>query len=113
MRKVFSLAAACLSLAACSTYYNPTPEQRIHIVDSPADVRACRRLGEVSGGVLPTSPGFVHHIDAMLTATVALGGTDLLLDRRTPDWLVTGGIAYDCNRVRGPARERVVVRAAG
>ena len=49
----------------------------------------------------------------MLSATVGLGGTDLLLDRRSPDWLVVRGVAYDCNRVRVPVRERVVVRASG
>jgi hypothetical protein len=47
----------------------------------------------------------------MLQSTVALGGTDLLIDRRGHDWLVVRGIAYDCNPV--PGRERVVVRAAG
>jgi len=96
MRKALLTAAATLSLAACSTYHNPSPEQRIHIVDSPADVNACRRLGEVSAGVLPTSPGFVHHIDSMLTATVALGGTDLFLQRVSGDWAYVRGIAYRC-----------------
>src|SRR5215211_7468222 len=85
MRKLLLIAAAATSLTAC-TYYRPSLEDRIQIVDSPADIRACRRLGEVSGGVLPSSPGFVHHIDAMLTATVALGGTDLFLQRVASDW---------------------------
>ena len=112
MRKFF-LIAAVASLSACSTYHNPSPEERIHIVDSPADIRACRRLGEVSGGVLPTVPGFVHHINAMLTATVALGGTDLFLRRVSDDWAYVQGIAYLCPFER---RERLVspiVRAAG
>ena len=113
MRKVFLIAAVATSLTGC-TYYRPSLEERIHIVDSPADIRACRRLGEVSGGVLPTSPGFVHHINAMLTATVALGGTDLFLRRvSSDDWSYVQGIAYLCPFER---RERVIsnlVRAAG
>jgi hypothetical protein len=112
MRMVFLIAAVATSLTGC-TYYRPSLEERIHIVDSPADVRACRRLGEVSGGVLPTSPGFVHHINAMLTATVALGGTDLFLQRVSDDWSYVRGIAYLCPFER---RERIisnVVRAAG
>jgi len=114
MRKVLLIGATALSLAACSTYYRPTPEERIHIVDSPADIRACRRLGEVSGGVLPTSPGFVHSIDSMLAATVALGGTDLFLQRvSSTDWSYVRGVAYLCPFER---RERIIsnlVRAAG
>ena len=113
MRRVLLIAAAAVGLSACGTYYNPSPEERIHIVDSPADIRACRRLGEVSGGVVPTSPGFVHSIDAMLTATVALGGTDLFLQRVSSDWAYVRGIAYHCPFGR---RERVIspiVRAAG
>ncbi len=113
MRKLLLIAAAATSLTAC-TYYRPTLEDQIHIVDSPADIRACRRLGEVSGGVLPTSPGFVHSINAMLTATVALGGTDLFLRRvSSRDWAYVQGIAYACPFQR---RERIVselVRAKG
>ena len=113
MRKVFVTAAACLSLSACAGYYRPTPEERIHIVDSPADIRACRRLGEVSGGVLPTSPGFVHHVDAMLTATVALGGTDLFLQRASSDWAYVRGIAYRCPFERPTRIISTIVRAKG
>jgi hypothetical protein len=47
----------------------------------------------------------------MLQYTVAMGGTDLLLNKRSHDWLVVSGVAYDCNPVR--TRERAVVRAAG
>ena len=112
MRKFF-LIATVASLPACSTYYNPSPEERIHIVDSPADIRACRRLGEVSGGVLPTSPGFVHHIDSMLTATVALGGTDLFLQRVSGDWAYVRGIAYRCPFERPSRIISSLVRAKG
>ena len=95
MRKVLLIAAAATSLTAC-TYYRPSLEDQIHIVDSPADIRACQRLGNVTGGVVPTSPGFAASIDAMLTATVRLGGTDLFLQRVSPDWAVVRGIAYYC-----------------
>jgi hypothetical protein len=112
MRKAWLMTAA-LGLSACS-YYNPTPEQRIHIVDSPADIRACRRLGEVSGGILPTTPGFKTSINAMLTATVQLGGTDLFLQRVAPDWSYVRGVAYRCpfdrpHRIVSP----LVIRAKG
>ena len=113
MRKVLLIAAAALGLGACSTYYRPSPEERIHIVDSLADIRACRRLGEVSGGVLPTSPGFVRHVDAMLTATVALGGTDLFLQRVSSDWAYVRGIAYRCPFERPTRVISSVVRAKG
>ena len=113
MRKVLLIAAAASGLAGCSTYYAPSPEERIHIVDSPADIRACRRLGEVSGGVLPTSPGFVHHIDAMLTATVGLGGTDLFLQRVSGDWAYVRGIAYRCPFERPQRLISTIVRAKG
>lgn len=112
MRKVLLMAAAGLSLAACSTYHRPSPEERIHIVDSPADIRACRRLGTVSGTV-PTSPGFEAHIDAMLTGTVALGGTDLFLRRTSSDWAYVQGVAYRCPFERPTRVKSPVVRAKG
>ena len=111
MRKVFLMAAACLGLSACA--YEPTATERIHIVDSPVDIRACARLGEV-GGPVATSPGFKPHLDAMLAGTVALGGTDLYLQRLSGrDWSYLRGIAYHCPFQR---RERIIstiVRAAG
>jgi hypothetical protein len=105
-----ALFATLIALAASACAYRPAPTETIRIVDTPADVRVCRRLGEVSPPVT-TTPGFTWNLQAMLQMTVALGGTDLLIDRRGHDWLVVRGIAYDCNSV--PARERVVVRAAG
>jgi hypothetical protein len=105
-----ALLATLIALTASACAYRPVPTELVRIDDTPADVRTCRRLGVVSPPVT-TTPGFTLNLEAMLQATVALGGTDLLLDRRTRDWLVTGGIAYDCNRIRAPAR--VVVRAAG
>ena len=107
-----ALLATLIAFGASACAYRPTPTELIRIVDTPADVRTCRRLGEVSPPIL-TVPGFAAGAEAMLNATVGLGGTDLLLDRRGPDWLVVRGVAYDCNRVRVPARERVVVRASG
>ncbi len=105
-----ALLATLIALAASACAYRPTPTEVVRIVDSPADIRTCRRLGEVSPPVT-TTPGFAWNLEAMLRATVALGGTDLLLDRRGHDWLVVRGIAYDCHPAR--ARERAVVRAAG
>ncbi|HEV2558886.1 MAG TPA: hypothetical protein VGU45_09690 [Microvirga sp.] len=102
--------AVLVALAASACAYRPTPTEVVRIVDSPADVRACQRLGEVSGPV-PTTPGFGPATEIMLQQTVALGGTDLFLDRRSPDWSLVRGIAYRCGG--GPARDSVVVRAAG
>ena len=113
MRKFLLVTALGASLAACSTYHQPTAEERIHIVDSPADIRACLRLGEVSGGVLPTGPGFVASIEGMLKATVALGGTDLFLQRVSPDWGYVWGIAYRCPFERPQRIISSVVRARG
>ena len=99
-----------LALSASACAYRPTPTEVIRIVDSPADVRACQRLGEVSDTVA-TVPGFGSATQAMLQATVALGGTDLYLQKRSADWLLVRGIAYRCDP--GPAPDAVVVRAAG
>ena len=112
MRKVLLIAAAASSLAACSTVYRPSPEERISIVDSPADIRACRRLGPVSA-IVPTSPGFEAHIDAMLTGTVALGGTDLFLRRTSSDWSYVQGVAYRCPFGRPERIISPIVRARG
>ncbi len=101
--------AVLLALTASACAYRPTPTELVRIVDTPADVRTCQRLGEVSGTV-PTTPGFGSATEAMLQSTVALGGTDLLLQRQSPDWLLVRGIAYRCGPV---VREQVVVRAAG
>ena len=79
-------------------------------MDSPADVRFCPRLAEVSP-TITTTPGFGPATQSMLESTVALGGTHLYLDKRSPDWLLVRGIAYRCGHV--PAPERVVIRAKG
>ena len=104
-----ALLATCLVLVLSACAYRPTPTELIRINDSPADMNACRRLGEVSPTV-PTTPGFRNATEGMLAATVALGGTDLLLQRRSPDWLLVRGVAYRCP---GPLQDQVVVRAAG
>lgn len=76
--------------------YSPTPTDLVNIDDSPTDVRACLRLGRV-GDPVPTMPGFEAALDAMKEATVAIGGTDLLLTRRfRRDWSVVDGVAYRC-----------------
>ena len=93
----------CLSLSAC-TYYRPDPTERIMMVDSPADIRNCRRLGLVSE-FAATSPGFETKLDEMIRATVVLGGTDLFLARMSDDWSYIRGIAYRC-----PGRDGASVR---
>lgn len=100
-----ALIASFIALATSACAYRPT------IVDSAADIRACLRLGEVSPTV-PTTPGFGYATDAMLDATISLGGTHLYMQRQSPtDWLLVRGIAYRCDAVR--VRERVIVRAKG
>ena len=98
-----------LALSASACAYRPTPTEVIRIVDSPADVRACRRLGEVSDTVA-TVPGFGTATQAMLQATVALGGTDPSC-RRGPR--LAPGARHRPSVRSGPAPDAVVVRAAG
>jgi hypothetical protein len=90
--------------------YRPIPAERIHIVDSPADVRVCRRLGEVSP-VVSTTPGFDAATESMLESTVAIGGTHLYLEKRSTDWSLTRGVAFDCTA--NPRRIETVIRAKG
>lgn len=109
MQRVSLASLLLLGVSACA--YRPEPQSLIHIVDSPADVRVCQRLGEVSP-VVTTTPGFDTGLDSMLEATVALGGTHLYLQKQSEDWLLVRGIAYRC----GPgvtAGRAVVVRAKG
>jgi hypothetical protein len=104
-----ALLASLVALAASACAYTPKPRELIHIVDSPADVRVCTRLGEVSP-VVPTVPGFGSATDGMLDATIALGGTHLYLQRQASDWSLVRGIAYRCGP--GVTRE-TVIRAKG
>lgn len=137
MHRVLLACLAAASLSACATpssqaqfvrdtfptfSYRPIPVEQIRINDSPADMNACRRLGEVSArvatvpgltpvaGAIQGTPGFEIALESMLERTLALGGTDLLLLKQSPDWTFVRGVAYRCGRV---VRERVVVRAAG
>lgn len=108
-----ALFAATLALLASACAYRPEPTDQIRIVDSPADVRVCARLGEVSPTV-PTGPTFEDALESMLQNTVALGGTDLYVSQRSRDWALVRGIAYRCGAgvaVRG--RVVTVVRAKG
>ncbi|HEX2555387.1 MAG TPA: hypothetical protein VHL98_16935 [Microvirga sp.] len=108
-----ALLAVPLALLASACAYRPEPTDQIRIVDSPADVRVCTRLGEVSPTV-PTGPTFEDALESMLQNTVALGGTDLYVSQRSRDWALVRGIAYRCGAgvaVRG--RIVTVVRAKG
>jgi hypothetical protein len=107
MQRALLVTLVALAASACS--YTPNPRELIHIVDSPADVRVCTRLGEVSPTV-PTVPGFGSATDAMLDATLGLGGTHLYLQKTSADWSLVRGIAYRC----GPGvRRETVIRAKG
>jgi hypothetical protein len=90
--------------------YRPLPVETVSVVDSPADIRACRFLGDVSP-VVQTVPGFTYALEAMKEQTVALGGTHLYLEKRSPDWRLTRGRAYSC--ATAPVREHIVIRAKG
>ena len=65
------------------------PVETVAVVDSPADIRVCRFLGDVSP-VVQTVPGFTYALEAMKEQTVALGGTHLYLEKRSPDTNVDG-----------------------
>jgi hypothetical protein len=108
MTRVLIVSLIALTASACA--YRPSATDMVQIMDSPADVRACTRLAEVSP-TITTTPGFGPATQSMLEATVALGGTHLLLDKRSEDWLLVRGIAYRCGP--GAAPERVVIRAKG
>jgi hypothetical protein len=124
MPRFLSILIGASLLGGCA--YFPTPPDPIRIVDSPADVAACRRLGRVSGPVPtngtaplvissltaairspypqtsipapapPSGPGFVYSLNAMRDAALALGATDLFLRRVQRDWSYVEGIAYRC-----------------
>lgn len=90
--------------------YRPNPTDLVSIVDSPADLYDCRRLAEVSPTV-STTPGFAYATESMLQSTVGLGGTHLYLQKRSADWTLVRGIAYDCRP--GVRHSRRVIRAKG
>lgn len=108
MQRILLASLVLVSVSACA--YHPDPEELVHIVDSPADVRVCQRLGEVSPAV-PTTPGFGSATEGMLEATVALGGTHLLLQKTSRDWSLVRGVAYRCGP--GIVRRETVIRAKG
>ncbi|MEE1658215.1 hypothetical protein VB618_18610 [Microvirga sp. CF3062] len=122
-----ALLASLIALAASACAYRPEPTELVKIVDSPSDVRACTRLGEVSP-VTPTTPGthtqvnvgfgvtlgkstFGRATDDMLEAAVALGGTHLYLQQVSQDWSLVRGIAYRCGP--GVVRQETAIRAKG
>jgi hypothetical protein len=121
MHRVLLATLLALSATACAgpsvrdvlipTFtYRPAATELVSIVDSPADIRTCRRLEVVSPEVA-TGPGFDAALQAMLERTVAVGGTHLYLQRLSRDWALVRGIAYLCDTVR--ERRDVVIRAKG
>lgn len=108
MQRTLLASLLLLGVSACS--YHPDPTDLVKVVDTPADVRVCQRLGEVSP-VVSTTPGFGSAFDGMKEAVVALGGTHLYLQQRTQDWSLVRGIAYRCgSRV---IQRETVIRAKG
>jgi hypothetical protein len=109
---VIALAGACLS--ACA--YNPTPAERVHVVDSPVDTYKCRHLGDV-GGPYASAPDFDVPLEAMIERTAALGGNTLYVARRSRDWSYVRGSAHYCRYLGEPpfggTIVRTVVRAKG
>ena len=122
-----ALLASLVALAASACAYRPEPTELVKIVYSPADVRVCTRLGEVSP-VTPTTPGtarpvyigfgttlgnssFGYATEDMLQSTVALGGTHLYMQKVSDDWSLVRGIAYRCGS--GVVRQETVIRAKG
>ncbi|NIX77784.1 hypothetical protein [Microvirga terricola] len=102
-----------LAASACALdSHHLTPEELVHIVDSPADVRVCLRLATLTPPAATVS-GFRYIKDAMVQQTLALEGTHLYLRRITPDWLWVEGIVYDCRPGARRLREEVVIRANG
>jgi hypothetical protein len=108
MQRALLVSLIALSATACA--YHPSTDELIHTVDSPADVRYCTRLAEVSP-LVSTTPGFKSALRGMQEQTLALGGTHLYLEMRSDDWALTRGIAYRCPA--GAAEESGVVRAKG
>lgn len=122
-----ALLASLLALAASACAYRPEPTELVKIVDSPVDVRACTRLGDVSPvvstavgthrpvavGLGPTLSGttFGYATEEMLLATVSLGGTHLYLQQVSQDWSLVRGTAYRCES--GVIRRETVIQAKG
>ena len=114
MRQIVFIALLGAGVSACA--YHPTPEDRVHIVDSPVDTYKCRHLGDV-GGPFATAPDFDVPLEKMVERTAALGGNTLYLERRSRDWSYVRGSAHFCRYVGEPpfgrSLVRTVVRAKG
>lgn len=115
MRRAIFGCFIALSASACAgDSHHLTPEELVHIVDSPADVRVCYRVATLVPPVATVS-GFRYIKEVMVQWTLALEGTHLYLKKIPPDWLWVEGIVYDCRPGAAAARrrEQVVVRANG
>ncbi|WP_112663989.1 hypothetical protein [Microvirga flavescens] len=108
MQRALLASLIALSVSACGSY--PSIEEQIQIVDSPADVRVCKNLGEVSP-VVPTGPDFDEALWQMKHNTIGLGGTHVYVQQVSQDWSAVRGIAYYCSP--GPAADQRLVRAKG
>src|SRR5215218_6566806 len=113
MHKIVATAFVGACLSACA--YNPTPAERVHIVDSPVDTYRCRHLGHV-GGPYATAPDFDVPLEVMVERTAALGGNTLYVARRSRDWAYVKGSAHWCRYLGEPpfrAQERGLSVFAG
>ena len=108
MRNMVIAALACALLPACGVY-SPTPEERVHVVDSPVDTYRCRHLGDV-GGPYATAPEFDVPLEKMIERTAALGGNTLYVARRSKDWSYVRGSAHWCRILGEPPHPRAIVR---
>lgn len=110
MRTALTAALFAAALGGCAAI----PSEPVRIVDSRADVAACRSLGTMGPPVRTDSVGaiagdanhtpyvageFGERLQAMRAAANEQGATDLLLVRRPyRDWSFVQGIAYRCRR---------------
>lgn len=100
MKQLPSLLAVCLLTAGCG--YNPSAVERVLVVDTPASVKACTKVGDIAGP-LATTPGELRgQMMPMRAKVLAMGGNVLLLDSRGRDfdkgrdWSTVDAYAYAC-----------------
>lgn len=94
MKRLLLVAASCLLVAGCA--YRPSDVQLVKIVDTPASVKACQKVGEVSGP-FETTPGTLWGSTVpMREKVLELGGNILLLEPQGKGWGVVRASAYHC-----------------
>jgi hypothetical protein len=101
MKKTLSLTVLLLSiltflLSACATTLVPGAE-KVKVTNTPADVAACKILGEIEGHVVDNIWGSLpqRYVDEMRNRTVLAGGNTLLITSHSP-YSHARGMAYQC-----------------